>query len=225
MFSYEFPRDQHLCQFRIGLEVPVADTSLNFFVPGHAQLGHPRVSVSEYCQGLKPPALFIPGDDIPLIYVRQGIVQFGKAKWGMVSPSGCAPVILRKAERRSLGFPAMIPASYIDLVAIEGGGQPMAVRLRPRDPSQHLYLGCAFIGNMAGDAQGVIPLICRAGGDIAPFADWQPLLIGIQRCPMEENFDFLLRKDNGRLQAPLPSGSVNAEFFSLEEVEAAQPTA
>src|SRR5437868_7346882 len=66
MFNYEFPRDQRQCQFGIGLDVPVADMSRNFFVPGKAQLGFPRVAVSAFCQGITLPARFTVGDIVPL---------------------------------------------------------------------------------------------------------------------------------------------------------------
>ena len=217
MFNYDFPRDQDLCQLRIGLDTSIIDVSRHFFIPGKAQLGLPRVTVGSFCAALATPAWFTAGDVVPLIYTRRGIVHFGKAKWGTSNRSGDLAVTLKKAERRSLGFPAIIPASFIDMMGTDDAGVSRVVRLRSRKRHCHLFIGCTYSNNRLADAETVTPLICEAGEDVAPFLDWQPFLIAVKPYPTQENFAFLHRKDNGNLQAPLPQGSLDVEGVSMVE--------
>lgn len=215
MHKYDFSRDQHHFAIRIGIERPVTDMVRNFFIPGQARLHLPRVSVGDFCTALAVPAYFLSGDKVPVIYMRRGSVHFGSAKWGIEDRYGANPISVQKAERRSLGYPALIPATSIDMaLEPQDAGKPEALRLRPAF-GETLYIGCTYRGNPAGDAETVAPLVCGAGDDIAPYADWQPLLIRIAGAPRQGHFDFLLRRDHGRLQVPSESRTVKTEVISL----------
>jgi hypothetical protein len=215
MPKFDFSRDQHRFAIRIGIERPVTDMVRNFFVPGEARLHLPRVTVGDFCNALPVPTHFLSGDRVPLIYMRRGSAHFGSAKWGIEDRYGANPMSVQKAEGRSLGYPALIPATSIDMaLERQDAGKPKALRLRPVF-GETLYIGCTYRGNSAGDAETVAPLVCGAGADIAPYADWQPLLIQIAGAPRQSHFDFLMRRGNGRLQGPSESRTIETQVISL----------
>jgi len=215
MHKYDFSRDQHHFAIRIGIERPVTNMVRNFCIPGEARLHLPRVSVGDFCTALAVPAYFLSGDKVPIIYMRRGSAHFGSAKWGIEDSYGATPISVQKAEGRSLGYPALIPATFIDMaLEPQDAGKPEALRLRPAF-GETLYIGCTYRGNSAGDAETVVPLVCGAGVNIAPNADWQPLLIRIAGAPCQSHFDFLLRRNHGRLQVPSEWGTVTTEIISL----------
>jgi hypothetical protein len=215
MRKYDFSLDQHHFAIRIGIERPITDMVRNFSIRGEARLHLPRVSVGDFSASLAVPAIFLPGDQVPVIYMRRGSVHFGSAKWGIGGRNGADPQTVQNAEGRSLGYPGLVPATYVDMaLAHEAVGRQEILRLRPA-PGESLYIGCTYQPNNAGDAQTMAPLVCGAGGDIAPYADWQPLLIRIAGAPRQGHFDFLLRRHHGRLKAPSEARTVMTEVISL----------
>jgi hypothetical protein len=214
MRKYDFSRDQHHFAIRIGIERPINEMVRNFFVPGEARLHLPRVSIGDFSAALTPPATFLAGDKVPFIYMRRGSVHFGSAEWGIDGHNGADLMTVQKAEGRSLGYPGLVPATFVDIaLASQTTGTKEILRLHP--PSgENLYVGCTYRPNSAGDAQMMVPLVCGSGRDIEPYADWQPLLIRIAGAPCRSHFDFLLRRDHGRLQVPSEFRTVTTEIIS-----------
>jgi hypothetical protein len=97
---------------------------------------------------------------VPLIYIHAGQVLFSTAKWGIDSTSLGTTETFRKAARRTLDCPAMIPASYVDL-AIPGNseGEGSVVRLLPQNDRGKLYLACVFRRDQMYRADSVSLLI------------------------------------------------------------------
>lgn len=215
MAKYDLPPQQHQYQIRIGIDQPISEMSRSFFVHGEARIGLPRVSIGEFCADLLVPSQFLVGDKVPLIYLRRGMIHFGSARWGAINRDG-EDVAVQKVDGRSVGYPALIPATYIDL-AIESGSSdkaPQAMRLRS-GAGPHLFIGCAFRNDAYGDAQTVTPLVCHAGPDIRRHIEWQPVLIPIAGPPTREHFDFLARRNHSRLLSPSASRAIKAEIISL----------
>jgi len=150
MPKFDFSRDQHRFAIRINIERPVTDMVRNFFVPGEARLHLPRVTVGDFCNALAVPTHFLSGDRVPLIYMRRGSAHFGSARWGIEDRYGANPMSVQKAEGRSLGYPALIPATSIDMaLEPQDAGEHKALRLRPVF-GETLYIGCTYRGNSAG---------------------------------------------------------------------------
>jgi hypothetical protein len=203
MFDYDLPRDQKLLHASIGLERPMVETTKNFGVPGEARFNIPRLTVNQEYEALPIPHYASLGSTVPVIYMRSGYAKFGLAKWGNKSPSRETIDYFKKCERRALGFPALIPASFVDLFAdgttTEDGA--IGVRLRALDGGP-LYIGCTFLPSELNNAKSVAMLVRVPNENVAPYVNWQPLFIPIFGAPTLENFDFISRRDNGRLQVP-----------------------
>jgi hypothetical protein len=223
MFNYELPRDQHLLQLRIGIERPIPQFARDFFIPGQPQRGLPLVTLSAEADKWPAPSTLASRGTVPLIHLRRGVIRFATAKWGAKTPDGDTTDLFRRAERRTLGFPALIPASFVDIAL--GPHHPVGdthfLRVRSDSEAKNLYLGCTYTNDRLADAQTVKVLVLEAGPDFAPYVDWQPLLISVAAVPMLMNFDFLLGRDKGRLQRPSPSRSVKAEIVSASSEMAA----
>jgi hypothetical protein len=121
-----------------------------------------------------------------------------------------------------LGFPALIPASYVDLAL--GAEHPARtthfLRIRPTG-AENFYVGCRYSNDRLANAQTVTMLALEAGPDLVPHVNWQPLFILVAAVPMLMNFDFLIGRDRGRLQRPSPPGSIKAEIVSASRDMAA----
>ncbi len=117
--KYAHPFDLTRLHVRIGIEKPIADFARNFFVPGQFRCNFPRVTVEDAWGTLPVPHLLDQGERFPLLYVRRGIVHMGSANWGIPTERGASTQYYHGAERRTLGFPAMCPASFVD-IALDG---------------------------------------------------------------------------------------------------------
>lgn len=214
MRKYDFSLDNHHFAIRIGIERPITGMVRNFSIPGEARLHLPRVSVGDFSASLAVPATFLPGNQVPFIYMRRGSIHFGSAKWGIDGRDGAGPLTVQNAAGRSVGYPGLVPATFVDMaLAPKVTGAQEVVQLRSA-LGESLYIGCTYRPNSAGDAQTMAPLVCTAGRDIAPYSDWQPLLIRITGAPCESHFDFLLRRHHGRLKAPSETRTVTTELIS-----------
>lgn len=215
MPKYDLLPDQNHYQIRIGIEWPITEMLRCFFVHGQARLGLPRVTVGEFCTSLTPPAQFLAGDEVPLIYLRRGLVHFGSARWGAIAPDG-GHINVQQADGRSVGYPALIPATFVDLaLSVAAPSEaPTAVRLRS-GAGVPLFIASAFKNDTFGNAQTVFPIVCNAGDDIARYIEWQPVLLPIAGPPTMQHFDFLSRRGQSRLLVPSDSRVVKAQIISL----------
>ena len=210
--NYNVTGDGHYLHARIGFEIPMADYTTSFFVPGQAHRGYPRISTTPEYEAFPVPGTALAGSNVPIIYHYAGYAFFGQAKWGVKSPTGKNTDHFRNCEDRALGLPGPIPASFIDLAfdPEHVDDNAIGVRLRPSGGGA-LYLACTFTPNNLDHAANVTLLVSEPGPDIAPYTDWQPTIIHISKEVTKENSDFIFRRDNGRLQVPSPSRSVKVE--------------
>jgi len=215
--NYDVAREGHYLHARIGFEKPMAAFTTSFFMPGPQVPNLPRIAVSRSYLNWTKPCVVLAGSNVPFVYSRNSYAQFGVAHWGPNRPTGKNCDHFRNAETRALGFAGMIPASFVDLAvdpesAADG---TIAVRLRPT-LGDTLFIGCKYVTNNLNEAVSVTMLVSEPGPDIAPYADWQPIIIPVSFVPRIANSDFIFGRDRGRLQVPSAQGLVKAErIFGL----------
>jgi hypothetical protein len=134
------------------------------------------------------PGCFGPGDVVPI--VRSDLrITFETARWGLGKQS--IPVeYYRRCSGQSLGYPALIPASSIELTDRAG----RTVRLTDTK-GENLYVGCQYFQVSRGSPISVAPLVREAGPDIVPYSDLQPLLLPIRMFPRSGILAFIDPQD------------------------------
>jgi hypothetical protein len=197
MLNYDLPKDQHRLQVRIGLEVPTSEIIKRFVTESEAYANRPRPAFTPEFNKLTVPLVAEPGSKVPVIYARSGYAQFGVATWGRPFTSG-AHEFFRKAERRAIGSPGLIPASWIEMATATEDATERSASLRIGPHT--MFIGCAIYPDQFGHARYVVPLVREAGRYIGPYADWELLLVRVFPNPDSNNFRFILRQDNGWLQ-------------------------
>jgi hypothetical protein len=210
--NYDVAREGHYLHARIGFEKPMGAFTTRFFMPGPQVPNLPRIAASRSYMNRIEPCVALAGSAVPFVYTRNSYVQFGVAHWGPDRPTGKNSDYFRNAETRGLGFAGMIPASFVDLAvdpenAADGA---ITVRLRPT-LGDTLFIGCKYLANNLNEAASVTMLVSEPGPDIAPYADWQPIIIPVSLMPRTANSDFLFGRDRGRLQVPSAQGLVKIE--------------
>jgi hypothetical protein len=203
MFPYDLSRDQNLLHASLGFERPMVEATKNFSVPGEVRHNIPRLTVAPEYEAFHIPCYAFREHLVPVIYMRSGYAKFGLAEWGKKNPSCEAVEYFRKCERRALGFPAVIPASFVDLFTdpTKTENDVIGVRLRALNGGL-LYIGCTFLPDELNNAKSVALLVREPNENVAPYINWQPLFIPIVGGPSRESFDFISRHDNGWLQVP-----------------------
>jgi hypothetical protein len=216
MFNYDLPQDQNRLHVRIGLEVSTSEITRRFVTQGEAYANRPRPAFTPEFTQLTVPLLAERGSKLPVVHARSGYVEFGVAEWGLPLTTGEVE-FFRKAERRSIGWPGLIPASFIEMATAtaEATGPSSLLRVG----SHTMFIGCVVYPDQFGHARYVVPLVREAGRYIAPYADWEMLLVRIFSTPEPNNFSFILREDNGWLQVA-ESPRVSVEHI---DVKAAPP--
>ena len=210
--NYDLTRDGHYLNARIGFEKPMGAFTTNFFMPGPAVPHLPRIAATGSYLDRTESCVATTGSYVPFVYGRSGYVQFSVAKWEPEKPTGKNTDHFRSAEPRSLGFPGMIPASFIDLALDPEDGEDDAIAVRLRSAvGDALFIGCRFAPNDLNNAVTLTVLVSEPGPDIAPYTDWQPVIIPVSFMPTTANSDFIFRRDHGRLQVPSPWGSLKVE--------------
>jgi hypothetical protein len=213
MLSFELPRDQHLVTAGIGFENSLLDCSKAFISPGQTLVGHPRGKVSGNYKAFPVPNYASPGGTVPVIYWSSGFTRFEVVKWGIEDRSLRTVDYLRQVRlQSSIGFPAIIPASFVDIGPSEkpADGDSGAVRLRPRQ-GEYLYIACAYRTDERSTAAAVSLLACEPGPDIKAYVNWQPILIPILDNLSLRNFDFITPHNNRQFVAPSPQGTLLVE--------------
>jgi hypothetical protein len=200
-FNYDLTRDQHRLHARIGLQSPPSEIAKCFVTHGESVIGRPRAAFKSEFNGFSVPIIAEPGSRIPVIHMRSGYTQLGLAEWGNPLPSGLRENF-RKAERKSIGNPGVIPATHVDMAMLKAHAdtesQWEVFRVHPA--GELMFIGCSVVPDQFGHARYVIPLVRAAGRYIRPFADWEMLQLWMCASPEPSNFDFIMRKDNGWLQ-------------------------
>jgi len=212
MFSYDLSRDQHRLRARIGIEAPMSEFTKNFFIPGQAHLKHPTISIAPEYKALPVPYIATLGSTVPVICMRNGSAQFGVAKWGAENQSLGTTDYFKECERGAVGLPGLIPASFIDydVDAEKSDTNYSGVRLRAASGG-NLFIACTYRYGEFGNAGFVMPLVCEPGEDIAPYIDWQIVLISMCPTPTASNFDFITRVNHKHLQTPSSHRSLKVE--------------
>lgn len=219
MFNYDLPRDQHRLHARIGLEASASEITKRFATPGEAYANRPRPAFTPEFHQMALPLVAEPASKLRVVHARSGYVEFGVAEWGLPLASGEVE-LFRKAERRSIGSPGLIPASFIDMATTTAGIEKQSSLLRIR--SDLMFIGCVVYPDQFGHARHVLPLIREAGRYIAPYADWELLLVPIFSSPEPKNFRFILREDNGWLQVAA-SPRVTIEQIEIDTLATSVP--
>jgi hypothetical protein len=212
MFNYDLPKDQDRLHARICLEVSTSEITKRFVTQGEAYANRPRPTFTPEFRQLTVPLLAEGGSKVPVVHARSGYVEFGVAEWGLPITAGELE-LFRKAERRSIGWPGLIPASFIEMATTtaDAKGRSTLLRIGPHT----MFIGCVVYPDQLGRARYVVPLIREAGRYVAPYTDWEMLLVPIFSSPEPNNFRFILREDNGWLQVA-PSPRVNIEHIDVE---------
>src|SRR4029077_10367935 len=200
MLKIDVAGEQYRMHVRVGIEKPMLEFARNFVVPGQVRFGHPATSFSQTFQDFRLPASLAPGLAVPVILMQRGYIWFDVTKWGLHDPLTSITTLFKACDRSGIGIPVLVPANFVDIGWDHDEGRT-AVRLRPHG-DQNLYVGGMGKLGENGELDSVVPLVCEAGADIAPFIPWQPLLVSISCIPSDANFEFVMRRDNGRLQVP-----------------------
>jgi hypothetical protein len=190
LLNYDLPRDQHLLHARFGFTTPMSEVLKRFATPGEAMAGRPHPLVSPEFHQFDPSHIAEPGSPVPVVYMRAGYVQFGVTRWSENER-------FRKAERKTIGSPGLIPVSFVDIAA---NASPDVEAIRVHSYSGLLFIGCAILPNSTGEAACAVPLIREASRTISAYSNWEPLCLYIAPTPVPKNFSFLRREDNGWLQ-------------------------
>jgi hypothetical protein len=210
MFSSYVCQEFDGLQARIEFAFAREEVVRHFFVRGRSVSGHPRAVVTPQFEAFDSPA-GTPGLPIPLIHKRGGYIEFGVATWGHEPSGGGAKEYFRDAQHRSLGYPALVPASSILVPVVNDGVTWDSVRISPIEGSV-FFVGCVYVPDALGRAQNVIPLIRKASSSMAEHSDWEFLRLPILPQPHEENFRFMNGADKGRLQvAEMPAIRVDRQ--------------
>ncbi len=205
--NYDLPRDQARLHARIGFETPMMDVLKRFVTHGEAVIGRPRPSATPEFERFQVPTLIGPNSRVPVIFMRSGYVRFGLGAWSAIEGDD-QQHIFRQAQRRQIGCPGLVPASFIEMaVPTDQRWQILRIR-RNREP---LFIGCMIIPGHLGDPAHVLPLVRAAGPELAKYVEWEMLRIPIHRSPCEENFAFISRVDRGQLQIARGNGAVFVE--------------
>jgi len=196
------------------IEKPISEFSKNFFIPGQAPLHMPPVKPFRDLN-LSVPSHLKPGDAIPLIYVRGGIIIADLVPWGFKDKGTEETLYFRECTRDTIGYPSLCPTSYVDLMTDRNfDGEKSIVRVRNRN--QSLYVGCVYRQHSSAKAESVVPLMRPACKELVRYMERQPLFISIAPFPIQKNFDFLHRRDRGRLQRPYDSYPRDAASFTSD---------
>jgi hypothetical protein len=197
----------HPSPIHIGIEKPISEFSTDFFIPGKAVLRLPRVAISDERTRFDLPAKFKPDEILPLIYLRGGHLVADMVPWGIRDARTGYKRYFQECRHGSIGYPGLCPASYLILATDPARyDRNTAIRVQtPEGSSWNLYVGCFYQPDRQGVARSAVPMVCKAGRDLSPYMEWQPLFVRITPSPVQENFDFLLRRDKGRLQQAFPS--------------------
>jgi hypothetical protein len=197
---------------RIHFESPLTEFTESFFVPGQPRHQHPRIGTIRAFQDFSTPSVASFGSPLPLIYMRCGVVTFDIGTWGGNNSSPEA--MFHQAARRMLGYPALIPATSIDLgpAMMVEGSELFGVRLRAKYGGK-LYLAATFTPGQYGQAKIARPIVCRPSRALAGYLSWQPLLIAMTKVPTDGNFAFISRTDNGWLQTKTDAVGVDVTFL------------
>lgn len=222
MFKFSFPAEHDRLHARIGFAPPWPDLS-PFAEPGVTQNSSPRLMVTPdfrafdvwHTEGLRSP-----GETLPVIHMQSGYTRFGVARWGRKSaevPGGIE--FYRPATGTALGNPGLIPASSIELWTSASANLDGRSSIRfCLAGGRKIYLACQCWPNEWGEIAAVSLLVRESESVVALHSDWEPVLVRMSPSPALENWDFLMRRDNGRLQeAPFQVGLM-VEPLALEVV-------
>jgi hypothetical protein len=194
--------DQISLQMRINVS-----GSLHEYAKDFAAAGPGAISIDPACYDLKQGS-YGKGDYIPIVRLDHGGISFEVAHWGVGGP-GQAVEYFRECSGQSLGYPALIPASFVEIM-----GRGDAVRLTDYD-GKNLYLAAMYFQSSRGAPISVVPLIRGAGPDIAPYSDLQPLLIPIQALPRSGIRAFIDPQDGApHLRRASLAGTIKIENVS-----------
>jgi hypothetical protein len=191
---------------RIGFDQPLSELTRGF-VDGVVRNSVPRATVSLDYQGVSTALageIAEPGDVLPVIHMRNGYTNFGVADWGRPETTASGREFFHQARTTGVGNPGLIPLSFIDIWTAPASGKVERSPVRLRAASG-LFLACQCWSGIHGQPGAVTPLVKAAGERIMPFSDWEPVFVHISPEVRLENWDFLMRRDNGRLQMDSPS--------------------
>lgn len=142
-----------------------------------------------------------PGTTVPIVLTANGRSCFDFGDWGF-SKSGEQLEYFRKCVGQSLGYPALIPASSIEL------SLPNRTLRVTSACEERLYVGATYFQVGTGARISVVPLYVDAGPDLSPFTRWQPLLIPIHSIPRSGILDFISEQGAAHLRRPSARNSL-----------------
>jgi hypothetical protein len=204
MLQTEALAGQTPIKMRINIAAPVHDFANDF-----APAGTDAIMIAPAYFALTEGS-YGPGDVVPI--VRSDLrITFELAHWGYGRQDRPMEYFGRCTGQR-LGYPALIPASSIDV--IDRAGQP--VRFTGAK-GENLYVGCQYFQVSRGAPISVVPLFREAGPDIAPYSDLQPLLLPIH-TPLKSGILAFIDPQDGamHLRRSSPAGTIKMETLEKD---------
>jgi hypothetical protein len=211
MLSHDFLHGQNHYKGRIGIEQPMANFKEDF-----ETIFPLRTRMMPDFLDLSNDGHLDWGTTVPIIYGHRNNIHFTTTHWGRHEMSKDHWEYVRKCEQIGIGRPALIPATYFDIIfesAQEDGS--IAARLRGTG-GRNLYVGAMYWVTPENVLFAVTPLIVEAGPDVARYSDWQPLLIPTTGPPLasKPGVEMFLSTDSSiAFQRPSLRWSVNVELL------------
>jgi hypothetical protein len=199
-FSAEFDPKKYIASF------PTAGPE----IPRHHRTVHPNFLQS-------PLGTLAPGAMRTVRSSSHGL-EFDVSRWGTMEPNRQNMLQYVRGGRLAVGYPCIIPVSHFDFISRPNPKSDVPSYIRVSDTGRRCLsvagLYCPL--NSEPLSASFKPLVVRAGPDLLPYIDWQPLII-----PTGSEFTYLFMSNKERLQLPSLQRSLRVENIGAAPVDIA----